>query len=66
MIEGVDLNISYALVADILYLCIIIAIYSAEGLIIFVLDIYNAFQNKILPNPAEIFHLSLPYLYRDW
>ena len=42
------------------------AIASAEGLIIFVLDISNSFQNTILPNPAERVYLSLLYLYLDW
>ena len=32
----------------------------------FFLDISNAFQNTILPNPAEGVYLSLPYLYLDW
>ena len=66
MIEGVDFTISYKPVAGIWTLCIIISIASAEGLIIFVLDISNAFQNTILPNPSEIVYLSLPYIYLDW
>ena len=52
--------------AGTLPLCIIIAIDSAEGLIIFVLDISNDFQNTILPNPSEIVYLILAYLYLDW
>ena len=59
-------TLSYVSVAGISSLCIITAIDSAEGLIIFVLDVYNDFQNTILPNPAEIVYLSLPYLYLDW
>ena len=51
--------------AVILSLHIIMAIASAEGLIIFVLDISNAFQNNILPNPEEIVYPSLPYIYLD-
>ena len=51
--------------AGIRSLCIIIAIDSASGLIIFVLDIYNAFHNTILPNPSKIVYLSLPYLYLE-
>ena len=49
--------------ADIRLLLIIIAILFAEGLILFVLDIFNAFQNTILPNPAERVYFSLPYIY---
>ena len=63
MIEVVDFTVSYEPVAGIRSLCIIITISPVEGLIIFVLDISNAFQNTILPNPAEGFYLILPYLY---
>ena len=66
MIEGVDFTVSYAPVVDLHSLRIIILIDSTEVLFIFVLGISNAFQNTILPNPAEIFYLSLPYLYLDW
>ena len=66
MLEGVDFTVSYAPVAGIHSIRIIIAIASEEGLIIFVLDISNAFQNIILINPVEIVYLSLPYLYLDW
>ena len=66
MLEGVDLIASYEPVSVIRSNNIIIAIAYAEGLIIFVLDIANAFQNTILPYPAEIVYLSLPYLYLDW
>ena len=65
MLEGVNFTVSYAPVDGIRYLCIIIAIDSAEGLIIFVLEIPNAFQNTILLNPVEIIYLSLQYLYLD-
>ena len=60
---GVELTVSYAHVAGILSLYIIIAISFAECLIIFVLDISNAFQNTISPNSTEIVYLSLPYIY---
>ena len=66
MLEVFDFTISYAPVAGYRSLCIIIEIASAEGIIIFVLDISNAFHNTILPNPAEIVYLSLPHLYLDW
>ena len=66
MLEGVDFNVSYAHMADIRFLCIIIAIASAEGPILFVLDISNEFHNNILPNPAERVYISLPYIYLDW
>ena len=49
-IEGFDFNISHAPVSGIQSLHIIIAISPAEGLIIFVLDISNVFQNTILSN----------------
>ena len=63
MIEGVDFTVSYAPVSGIRSLCIIIEIVSAEGLYIFVLDISNAFQNAILPDPAERVYLSLPHIH---
>ena len=63
MIEGFDFTVSYAPVAGIWSLCIIISIVSAEGLIIFVLDISNDFQNTIIPDYAEMFYLGLPHLY---
>ena len=66
IIEGVDSTVSYKLLAGIRSLHIIIEIASAEGIIIFVLDISNAFRNTILPNPAEIVYLILPHLYLDW
>ena len=66
MIEGVDFTVYYAPAAVILSLHITTAIASAEDLIIFVLDIYNAFQNTILPNPEKIVYLSLPYIYLNW
>ena len=66
MVEVVDFTLSYAPVSGIHSLCISIAIDSAEVLILFVLDIPSAFHNTILPNPAERFYLSLPYIYLDW
>ena len=50
MLEGFDFTVSYTPVAGILPLYITIAIASVEGLIIFVLDISNAFKNTILTN----------------
>ena len=52
MLEEFDFKLSYAPVACILSLHIIIANASPEGLILFVLDISNDFQNTILSNPA--------------
>ena len=46
VLEGVDFSVSYAPVAGIFSLHIIISIASAEGLILFVLDISNAFQKS--------------------
>ena len=65
MLEGVDLTISYTPVSGICSLRIITAIDSAEGLILFVLEISNAFHNTILTNPTERVYLRLPYLYLD-
>ena len=61
MLEGVDFTVTGNN-----SLCIIIAIASAEGLIIFVLDISNAFQNTILPNTVEQVYLSLSHRYLEW
>ena len=66
MIEGVDFTVSYAPVSGIRSLCTIISFASSEVLIPFYVDIYNDFQNNILPNPAEIVCPSLPYIYLDW
>ena len=66
MIEGLEFNVSYVPVAGIISLCIIIAIESVSGLIIFVLDISNDFQNTILPNLEEIVYISLPHIYLEW
>ena len=66
MIEGVDFTVSYAPVAGIHYLCIFISIASSEGLNIFVLEIFNTFQNDILPNTAKIAYLSSLHLYLEW
>ena len=53
MIEGVNFTVSYSPVSGIYPLCIIIAIASAEGLNIFVLDISNAFQNTVIKKPKK-------------
>ena len=55
ILEVVYFTVSCEPVACIRSLCIIISIAYAEVLIVFVLDISNAFQNTILPNLAEIF-----------
>ena len=65
MLEVFHSTLSYAPVVGIHSLRIIVAITYEEGIIIFVLDISNAFQNFILPHPAEIVYLRLPYLYLD-
>ena len=66
MIEWVDFSVSYVSVAIIKPLRIIVALVSSELLIILILDISNALQNTILPNPEERFYLSLPHLYLEW
>ena len=58
VLEGIYFAVSYAPVAGIISLSIIIAIVSTEFPIIFVLDISNDFQNNILPNLSERFYLS--------
>ena len=62
MIEGVDFIISYSLVSGILSLCTIIAIASAEGFILFVLNIYNVFQNTIITSHKYRVHI-IYYIY---
>ena len=57
MIEGVDFTVSYAPMDVTLSLRISIALSSVEGVIIFVLDMYNAFQNTIVPKPTERVYL---------
>ena len=52
MLEGVEFTVPYAPVDVIRPLFIIKAIDSSEGLIIFVLDISNYFNNTVLSNPA--------------
>ena len=47
------------------YMCVIVAIASAEGMIIFILDISNTFQNNIITNLEEIVYLSLPHIYLE-
>ena len=60
------LKVSYAPVGSIKFLQNIIPIESAEGAITFILDISNAYQNNILPNPEEIVYLSLPCIHLEW
>ena len=62
MIEGVSFAVWYVPVIGIKHLRIIISIASAEYMITFLLDISNEFHNDILPNPKELFYLSLPYI----
>ena len=52
ILEGVDFTVSYTHVSNIRSLHIIIAIASEEGLVLYLLDIPNAFQNIIFPHPA--------------
>ena len=66
MLEGFDSTVSYVPVSGMLYIHIIIAIASAEGLIILVLDIYNASQNTFIPSPKERVYLILSHLYLEW
>ena len=66
MLEVVDFLVSYTPVASIKYLIIVIAVAYTEVIIIFILDIYNAFQNIILPNFEEIVYLGLPHICIEW
>ena len=66
MLEEFDITIPYAPVSGIRSLCIIIAIAFAEGLILILLDIYNALQNNILYNPTERVYLNLPCICMHW
>ena len=65
ILEGFYFTVSYAPVAGILSLCIIIEVESSEGLIIFVLDISNGFQNILFPNPAVRVYQILTDIYLD-
>ena len=66
ILEGVDFTVSYAPVAGIKYIIIFITIASTEGMIMFLLGISNSFQNTILPNLKEIFHIILSHIYLYW
>ena len=66
VIEVVDFNFSYSPVSIIISLFIVIAITFVECLNIFVLDISNAFENTILPNPEERVYISLPHIYLEF
>ena len=63
MIKGFDITVSYETVSGIVSLFIINEIQSTEGLIIFILDIFNAFQNTIWICTEEMDFLSLLHLY---
>ena len=52
MLDVADFTVLYAPVAGICSLHIIIEIALEEGLIIFVLEIFNDFNNNVLPNPV--------------
>ena len=65
MLEGVDFTVSYVSVLGIISLCKLITIDSAEGLILYLLDIYSAFQNIIITDPQERVFPSLPHLYLE-
>ena len=54
MQEGIDFFISYAPVADITSIHILLAIAAANNnMVIYIIDITNAFQNNIITNPNE-------------
>ena len=64
MLERVGFTVSYAPVAGIRSLRIIIAIESTEGLILFVLDISNNFQNTFEPTlQKEYISVYLIYIW---
>ena len=66
MLEGVEFTVSHAPMEIIKYIRIIITIAFAESMIVFILDISNAFQNTILPNPEDRVYISLQHLYMEW
>ena len=66
MLELVEFVVSYIPVASIKSIRIIITIASAQGMIIFVLNISNSFQNNILSKSEEDVYITLPYLYLEW
>ena len=65
MVKGLDFKESYAAIAVIDSCRIILAIASRYGLIIFVIDIKNAFQTTLL-SPHERVYLHLPPYYLKW
>jgi len=65
MVKGLDFKESYAAIAVIDSCRIILAIASRYGLIIFVIDIKNAFQTTLL-SPHERIYLHLPPYYLKW
>ena len=66
MLEGIDFTVSYAPVANIQSIRVIIAIAAAEGMTIHILDISNAFQSTVIAYPKERHYISLPAQYLQW
>jgi len=65
MIKGLDTKESYAAIAVIDSCRIVIAIASRYGLVIYIIDIKNAFQTTLL-NPDERIYLHLLPYYLQW
>ena len=65
MIKGLDYKESYAAIAVIDSCRIVIAIASRYGLVIYIIDIKNAFQTTLL-HPNERIYLHLPPYYLRW
>jgi len=65
MIKGLDYTESYAAIAVIDSCRIVIAIASRYGLVIYIIDIKNAFQTTLL-HPNERIYLHLPPFYLQW
>jgi hypothetical protein len=61
MLEGVDFLLSYAPTADITAIRVLIALTSAnKHMVLYTIDITNAYQNNVISDPAKRHYLSLP------
>jgi hypothetical protein len=66
MKQFIDFTDSYSPVGPIDSLCLILALSASLCLTLHVLDISNAFQNRVIFNLDERVYLSLPLFYLEW
>ena len=62
MIEGPDYDLSFASVVDGPHLFFMIAISTAENMVLYFVDISNAFQTNVIEGPNKRHFLALPPL----